>query len=53
MPVPANDKHRVVIVGAGFAGLSLAKGLAGAPSRPQAGETEDGNSHRTHAPGAA
>ena len=31
MPAPANDKHRVVIVGAGFAGLSLAKGLADAP----------------------
>ncbi len=33
MPAPANGKHkpRVVIVGAGFAGLSLAKGLARAP----------------------
>jgi NADH dehydrogenase len=33
MPAPANEKRnpRVVIVGAGFGGLSLAKGLAGAP----------------------
>jgi NADH:ubiquinone reductase (H+-translocating) len=31
MPAPAGEKQRVVIVGAGFGGLSLAKGLAGAP----------------------
>jgi NADH dehydrogenase len=33
MPAPAGEtqKSRVVIVGAGFGGLSLAKGLAGAP----------------------
>ena len=28
MPAPAGEKRRVVIVGAGFGGLSLAKGLA-------------------------
>jgi len=28
MPAPASEKQRVVIVGAGFGGLSLAKGLA-------------------------
>jgi NADH dehydrogenase len=31
MPVRAGEKQRIVIVGAGFGGLSLAKGLAGAP----------------------
>jgi NADH:ubiquinone reductase (H+-translocating) len=31
MPVPEGEKQRVVIVGAGFGGLSLAKGLARAP----------------------
>src|SRR5262245_25976094 len=31
MPAPAGKKQRVVIVGAGFGGLALAKGLARAP----------------------
>jgi NADH dehydrogenase len=31
MPAPAGEKQRVVIVGAGFGGLSLAKGLARGP----------------------